>query len=196
MVARACVLIALLVNLLVSRADINRALALARWPHTAAERTRFHDPYFVFAATQGLGEFRTLVLQVEVVTEFRRVELLAEEHQQINDNFGRGGTDEVVQVMRPWRGKVAIDAHLQLPDQHDPIPATEIEIAGVGSAPARQVLRSVAFSRSSFPQQWLQGNMVESVFDAAAVGQTSREVSVIVGGRELARATVDFSKLE
>ena len=183
-------------NLSVSRADIERALSLARWPHTAVERTRFHDPYFVFAATAGLGEFRTVVLQIEVVTEFRRVELLAEEHQQLNDNFGRGGTDEVVRVMRPWRGKVAIDVHLQLPDQNDPIPATDIAISGVGASPAHQVSRAVAYARSTFPQQWLQGNMVEAVFDAAAIGQTSREVSVIVGGRELARASVDFSKLE
>ena len=189
-------MLALLVNLSVSRADINRALALARWPHTAAERTRFHDPYFVFAATDGLGTFKTLVLQVEVVTEFRRVELLAEEHQGLNDNFGRGGTDEVVQVMRPWRGRVAIDVHLQLPDQNDPIPVTDIAMSGLGSLPAHRVFRAVAFARSTFPQQWLQGNMVEAVFDAAAIGQTSREVSVIVGGRELARTIVDFSKLE
>ncbi len=204
--ARAVLPLMLLLSLSLSRADVERAVSLARWPHTDAERAHFHDPYFVFTATDGLGQARTMVVEVEVVTEFRRVELLAEEHERLNDNFGRGGTDGVFQALRPWRGKVAVDVHLQLPFQTSqlpessaqtiPIPPTEIEVSGVGKLPARQVFRTVATARSGFSPQWLQGNIVEALFDTAAVGRTTRDVRVTVDGHELVRVAANFATLE
>jgi hypothetical protein len=40
------------------------------------------------------------------------------------------------------------------------------------------------------------GDAAEAVFDAAAIGQTARSATVRLDGRELARVTIDFSRLE
>jgi len=42
----------------------------------------------------------------------------------------------------------------------------------------------------------LVGALLEADFDAAAVGATSRDVVVICEGRDVARAAIDFSRLE
>ena len=42
----------------------------------------------------------------------------------------------------------------------------------------------------------LIGAIIESDFAAAAVGQTTRVVSVMLEGKMLARATIDFAKLD
>ena len=113
MLVRATLAIALLLNLSVSRSDLERAAALARWPHTDAERTAFHDRYlFLTVDPQAPLTLDPKVLQIEVVTEFRRMELIAEEHLRLADNFGRGDSDELVRVTQPWRGRLAVDVHL------------------------------------------------------------------------------------
>ena len=177
---------------------MTRALALARWPHTDAERVRFHDQYlFLIESGPGPGVMPRL-LQVEVVTEFRRLELMAEAHKRLGDAFGRGGLDEVETALRPWRGLVAVAAHLQLPscgdDRQAAMPATEISIAGVGSRAGQPAARSVLYARTGLSPVRL-GSFAEAQFDAAAIGQTVREVRVVLEGRELAHVAVDFGTL-
>ena len=177
---------------------MTRALALARWPHTDAERVRFHDQYLFLIESSPSPASAPRVLQVEVVTEFRRLELMAEEHQRLGDSFGRGGLDEVETAFRPWRGSVAVAAHLQLPWCGDgcqaPVPATEVWIPGISSRPGQPAVRSVLYARTGLSPALL-GSFAEARFDAAAIGQTVREVRVVVDGRELARVAVDFGAL-
>ncbi len=197
---RAALAIALLVNLSPSRGDLERAAALARWPHTDAERVAFHDAYlFLTVDPQAPLTLDTKVLQLEVVTEFRRMELIAEEHQRLGDNFGRAGSDELVRALAPWRGKLAIDVHLQLPSCGDDctpvVPSTDVLIEGVGHATAAAALRGPLYARSGLSPAVL-GSMAEAVFDADAIGDGTRDVRVFVGGRELARVAINFSSLE
>jgi hypothetical protein len=200
MVVRLVLSIALLLNLSLTRVDMERAASLARWPRTDAERARFHDRYLFLTIDPSAplaGE--THVLQIEIVTEFRRMELLAEAHARLGDSFGRGGSDELVDALRPWRGRLAIDVHLQLPscgeDCSPIIPPTDVVIDGVGHAHTTPAVRVPLYARTGLSPAVL-GSMAEGMFDAAAVGQRAREVRVLVEGRELARALVDFGKLD
>src|SRR6185295_16709423 len=183
-----------LINLSLSRADMERAASLARWPHTDTERTQFHDRY-LFLAIDPAAPLAggTHVLQIEVVTEFRRLELLAEAHARLGDSFGRGGSDELVEALRPWRGRLAIDVHLQLPwcgeDCTPAIPPTDVAIDGVGTAHASPAARVPLYAHTGLSPAVL-GSMAEATFDAAGVGQRTREVRVLVEGRELARTTI------
>ena len=63
-------------HLSLSRADMERALALARWPHSETDRTRFHDRYLVNIKGPTVEYFS--ITQAEIVTEFRRLELIAD----------------------------------------------------------------------------------------------------------------------
>jgi hypothetical protein len=186
----------LAINLTVSRADMERALELARWPHTAAERVRFHDQYLVIVDSSASTSGGVSVQQVEVITEFRRLELIAEGHARLNDLFGRSGVREAEDALRPWRGLVAIDAYLRLPDPRMPIPPTDILVDGVGTARAYASHPPVIYAKTGLSPAALQGNTAEAVFSARSVGQRVRRVRVFVNNQELARAAVDFSKLE
>src|SRR5215831_3055587 len=164
MLISALVSLALLLPSPITRVDLERAVALARFPHSDAERTQFHDRYLtVVGRTSGPATTIPVVFQLEVITEFRRVELLVEEHDRVQDLFGRGGTDDVVEAMRPWRGKVAVGAYLQLPGGSDAVvPPVDIVIDGVGTAPARPATRGAFHTSSS-----LHGAMLaDAVVDA------------------------------
>ncbi len=186
-------------NVSLSRADMTRALELARWPHTDAERIRFHDRYLTLIDTRVSPLTVTsapVVAQVEIVTPFRRAELLAEEHARAGDSFGLGGTDEAFKALKPWLGTVGVDAYVQIPgcDPDCWLPPIAVTVAGVGTAPASTAARGVFYTHSG--ATLAPGTVVEATFDAAAIGQTTREVRVVVAGRELARVAIDFASLE
>jgi hypothetical protein len=202
--ARIVLAATVLLNVAVTRPGLERALALARWPHSDGERISFHDRYLT--AFNASSETLPAVVQIDVTTEFRRVELIAEEHARAGDStFGRAGLDEVEAALKPWHGTVAIDAHLQLPGGCGPLPAdstcgpvippTDISVDGVGVIHARPALRPFWYARSGSSPIRL-GNVAEATFSAASVGQATHTVRGIVGGHELARAVIDFGALE
>jgi hypothetical protein len=197
MIARVALSLALLLNLSVTRADLDRAVQLARWPHTDAERAHFHDRYlFPLGSVPGPVATNPVAIQLEVITEFRRIELLVEEHDRIQDLFARGGTDDVVATMRPWREKVAIGVYLLLPGGNDAsIPPAEIVVDGAGVQPAHLAARG-AFHTSARLRGAFADCILDALFDAAVIGQTMRQVTVVVAGREAARTAIDFSALE
>src|SRR5262247_3733190 len=87
-------------------ADLERALVLARWPTSDAERARFHERY-IFPINGPTIEYFALQ-KVELITEFRHLELIAEQHARINDMFGRGGMKDVEDALQPWRGRLTV----------------------------------------------------------------------------------------
>jgi len=190
-----------------SHADLERAVALGRWPHSDVERVRFHDRYLtpVHPDLSPLSP-EPAVIQIDVVTEFRRAELLSEEHERAGDSaFGRGGLADVEAAIASWRGRVAVDVHLQLPAGCGPetgsrtcapvIPPTDITLSGIRTVHAAPTLRPFWYARSGSSPLPL-GNAVEAMFDATAIGSKPRDVRVVVGGTELAHVTIDFSGLE
>jgi hypothetical protein len=198
MLISALVSLALLLPSPITRADLERAVALARFPHSDAERAQFHDRYLtVVGRAAGPVTTTPVAIQLQVITEFRRVELLVEEHDRVNDLFARGGTDDVASAMRPWGDKVSVGAYLVLPGgTRTPVPPVEIVVDGVGAESARPAARTAFHTSSDLHGATLADAVVDAVFDATKVGRTRRMVHVVVAGREIAHAAIDFSSLE
>ncbi|MBI2834833.1 MAG: hypothetical protein HYX76_10460 [Acidobacteria bacterium] len=184
------------INLALSRSDLERAVALARWPHSDSDRARFHAPYIV--AVKGLLVDYVIVDRIEVITGFRRLELLAEEHARLNDLWGRPGVRDAEEALRPWRDRVSIVAHLRFQVANQYITGVPPVAVALGEPePVAPIdVRRLGMYRSDDHGSVLIGATVETTFDARSVGQTVRQVLVRWDGRELARATMDFARLE
>ena len=196
-----CVFIALLAQAQVraihsplSRPDMELALALTRWPHSEADRARFHDRYIVPVDGPMVDGFS--VTQVEVTTEFRRLELIGEHHARINDLFGRGGLRDAEEALRPWRDRLSISAHLAFDlakyKYITGIPSIDVVFGGPVAVAPLDVRRTGIYGNDS----GLIRGIVEVVFDAVSIGQTSRPVIVLWHGTELARVSIDFAQLD
>ena len=175
-------------------ADMERALNLARWPTTDAERARFHERYQV--AVNGKVFEYYAVQRLEVITEFRRLVLIAQEHARMNDMFGRGGLRDVEEAMQPGRGRLSIVLHLTFDPAKYITGVPDVKVAMDGST---MLLPIDATSTGVFgggDPPVLIGARVEAVFDAASVGQETRRVSVYRQRTEIARVPIEFAKLE
>jgi hypothetical protein len=175
--------------------DIQRATELARWPHTDAERQQFHARYVVTVNSPMVDGFS--VERIEVMTPFRRLELIAEEHARINDLFARGGLHDAEEALRPWRDRVSILAHLRFDLTKAILGVPEVAIAVEGAA---RVFPFAVDSKEVYNGPWdrqvLVGAIVEATFDLQDVDQTTRPVIVISNGKEIARAPVSFGAIE
>jgi hypothetical protein len=175
--------------------DIQRATELARWPHTDAERAQFHKRYTVIVNSPVTGYFA--VEKIEVITPFRRLELIAEEHARVNDLFARGGLHDAEEALRPWRDKLSIMVHLRfdqtkvIPD----VPSAEVTLEGPRLVLPTTTNSSGVFSRDG-DQLWLVGGLLDAVFDVRAVDQARLPVVVRWNGKEVARAAVDFAAMD
>jgi hypothetical protein len=186
------------INPALTPSDLKRAVALARWPHSDADRARFHGRYTIRVDAPPVENWT--VEQIEVVTEFRRVELMAEEHARLNDSWGRAGVTDVEDAIRPWRGLVSIVAHLGLRTNMlyvGHVPAVDVALGGPNRIASIDVRRSDRYANcGDVAGCMLTGGRVEVVFEAKAIGQTTRRVSVLWKGEELARVSIDFADLE
>jgi len=177
--------------------DLQRATELARWPHTDAERAQFHKRYTM--AINGPTVEYFAVENIEVMTPFRRMELIAEEHARINDLFARGGVRDAELALRPWRDQLSIVARLRF-DLTKLLPGVpDLEIALEGPNPV--VPTSTSSSRIEIAidngnRTQLVGALVEAVFDVQAVGQTKGPVVIRWNGKEIGRVAVDFAAME
>jgi hypothetical protein len=174
-----------------SRADIERAVALARWPHTDLERSAFHARYvktFQFpAALAGPA-----VESIEIVTAFRRLELIAEAHEKVHDMWARGGAlQEAEAALEPWRGGVSAVAHVRYGLLTIGVPEMIVTLSGDTTLePVTTKTTSVAVGDT------IVGGDVDARFDAAVVGQNRWTVIVRSNGVEIGRATFDFGAFD
>jgi hypothetical protein len=174
-------------------ADLERALLLARWPTSDAERARFHERY-IFPINGPTIEYFA-VQKVELVTEFRRLELIAEEHARINDMFGRGGLKDVEDALKPFRGRMAVVIFLTFDISRYITGLPEVRLAFDGPTillPA-DVKSAGIYSNEKNPI--LIGARLDADFDAGPVGQERRTLSIYRSGKEIARVPMDFAKL-
>ena len=172
-----------------SAPDIERALRLARWPASDADRARFHGRYVFRIDGPVIGNLQ--LESIEIVTEFRRTELMAEEHVRINDMFGRAGLSEVTKALEPWRGLVFVVARVRLMSAGRLVGLPPIDVA-LDSVPVRGDVRRTNISNDEV----LAGGLIETPFDAQSVGQMTRSVVVRWNGRTLGGARVDFRALD
>ncbi|MEP6594169.1 MAG: hypothetical protein ABJC51_10775 [Acidobacteriota bacterium] len=186
------------VNVQLSAADTQRALRLAGAADGA--RAQFHAAYV-------LPIRDSMIQEIQVLTEFRRTVLAAEEARRRGDwavaqgarSLGGQGVEETV---KPWRGIVTLSATLQLDALHTfvAVPNCELMLGGtpvVASAAQRTIPRSaVASPGRGATTTSLVGGTIESDFKTEAVAQESRLIVVLCDGREAARQAIDFSRLE
>ena len=179
------------IDLDVTPQDVERALAIARAQDR--ERDAFHAPYIkhVNIAT---------VERVEVVSEFRRIVLAAQDRLLKGDRAFAHSVTRAHEANTPWKRRLSIVARLKFHPHNTyvAVPPADIVLRGAG-ADVIGVLRDPILSLpSAQPGDHVSilGAVVETVFDAATVGQGTREFVVRLEGRELTRVTFDLGALQ
>jgi hypothetical protein len=179
-------------NLQLTTADIERALVIARGRD--GERARFHAPYI-----QNLNH--STVQSVEIISEFRRVVLLAEDHILRGDRGFAYSPRLAEDGVKPWKGRVSVLTRLRFHPLNTYVGVPNIEIAVDGAnaeAALIGVLKEPQYALTSAPgeQAALVGATAEGVFDAALIGQTERTVTMKLDGKVLVTARLDFRAVE
>lgn len=176
--------------------DIANALNLAGTAEVT--RTRFHAPYIIPFSS-------AIVERLDVITEFRRFVLAAEEQLQLgNWMFARGGFDQkgrtLKDVLRPLAGQASIRARLRFHPHNSYVALPPFDIAlGEPTLVATQAVRTphvVPASGDGKTRDFISGATIETMFDARSIGDRALPVRVLSEGKEIARATVDFSRLQ
>lgn len=193
----ACVAIVALVpagaiNLQLTTADIERALTVARDREGA--RARFHAPYITSLNTP-------TVQSIEIISEFRRVVLLAEEHILKGDRGFASSSRIAGDAVKPWTNRVSVVARLRFHPLNTYVTVPNIEIVLDGpnaNAAFVGVLKEPQYALTSKPgeQAAIIGAVAEGVFEAALIGQTQRTVTVRLDGKELVTTRLDFRAIE
>jgi hypothetical protein len=175
-----------------SRGDIERALKLARAPEQT--RARFHAPYITRLDDATVEE-------VQVVTEFRRYVLTAEQQLALGRWMFAQGTREAEEALRPWKGRLSILVRFRFHPQNnlDGIPPYESVLGDPAVAPLDVIRTPINAARSrvrgdlSTP---LLGATIETVFSAAGAGQGKRPLTIRLTGRDVKHIELDLSVLE
>ena len=179
-----------------SPGEIERAQQMAR--SRASEREQFHRRY-VFDLRDAT------VTQVEVITEFRRLVLITEEHIFRGDWMFSRGTRSAEQALAPSRGMVTIRAVVRFNPLNTYITPPPYLLAlgadAAGGIPAlleTQVTPqySAPFKARGKTLSSLTGATLEAEVGSVQLGQASRIVAVMFEGKELARTTVEFGRLD
>jgi hypothetical protein len=177
--------------------EIERAQQVAR--SRASEREQFHRRY-VFDLRDAT------VTQIEVITEFRRLVLVTEEHIFRGDWLFSRGTRSAEEALAPSRGMVTIRALLRLNPLNTYITPPPYLLAlganAAGGAPAPLETKvspqySTPFKgRGGKSLTSLIGATLEAEIGAVQLGQASQVVAVVLEGKELARTTVEFGRFD
>jgi hypothetical protein len=166
---------------------IERALRLTRFPASDADRARFHRNYIVPVSGPTANGAR--LESIEVITEFRRMELIGEAHARINDMFGRSSLRDPRRELAPWRGKVYVAAEVSLTGNAIGVPTITVALESLpplGPAEVRNIDSGDA----------IVGGVVAVPFESRAVGQSIRTVTVTTGQSLLGQARIDFRVID
>ena len=175
--------------------DIARALNLAN--SSEAQRALFHRPYLIAIA-------EPLIEELDVITEFRRFVLAAEEELK-NGNWmlARGGYDpkgrSLKDLLRPRAGQVALRVRLRFHPLNVYVTLPSIDIL-LGEP----TLLSLTTTRTPHVQPAAEagardvivGATIETAFNAPSLANRALPVRVVVDRNEVARVVVDFARLE
>ena len=176
--------------------DIANAFNLARASETI--RATFHKPYI-------LPYSDATIERLEIITEFRRFVLSAEEQLAAgNWMLGRGGFDQkgrtLKDLLRPFAGQVSVRARLRFHPHNSYVALPPFDILlGEPTLVVEQSTRTPHITPASpegNTRDFIYGATIESFFDARAVKARVLPVRVISEGKELARTPADFSRLD
>ena len=171
--------------------DIDRGLSVAR--STDSERARFHAAYIQKLNTP-------FIESVEVVSEYRRVVLLAEERLRKGERMFAYSTTLAQQAIAPWKTRVSIVARLRFHPQNNYVLVPDVDIALPQRERARiGVLKDPILAMPN-PQPGdrlaVLGAVVEGVFDASVLRDGIYEFVVSVDKKEVGRVTFDLGVLD
>ena len=179
-----------------SGSEIERAQQVARGRDS--ERQQFHRRY-VFDLKDDT------VTQIEVITEFRRLVLVSEEHIFRGDWLFTRSVRSGEEALAPTRGLTTIRATVRFNPLNTfitpPAYLLAMSTGAAGSVPS--VLETTVTAQMSVPFK-ARGKMLSSLVGATLeanvpsteLGQLTRVLAVILDGKEVARATVEFGKLD
>ena len=186
----------------VTQQDVERAYAVARGADDL--RARFHAPYILPISDD-------TIQRLEIVTEYRRYVLAAEEQLRLgNWTVARGsqslGGRGIADDLQPWKGRVSVVVQLRFNplNTFQYVPEYEITL-GDGRITPISITRSPELGLPSNPgartggvEQHLPilGAVVEAAFDAGTVGQTSQTIRLALEGQTIRTLTADFARLE
>jgi hypothetical protein len=176
--------------------DIAYALTIANG--SAPTRALFHAPYNV-AIDDPTVEHH------EVITEFRRFVLAAEkELESGNWMMGRGGYDPkgrtLKDVLRPLDGQVSIRARLRFHPHNNyvTLPAFDV-LLGDPTLLAINAIRTPHITPSTGEpgtRDVIYGATIEVFYNAPTIGDRTLPVRLVSEGKEIARISVDFARVQ
>ena len=176
--------------------DIAHALSIANGSETT--RTLFHAPYLMAVDD-------ATVEQLEVITELRRFVLAAEEQLKAgNWMVGRGGYDPkgrtIRDVLRPLAGQVSIRARLRFHplNNYGALPPFDILLGEPTLLPIDAIRTPHVTPATGEPgtRDVITGATIEMFYNAPTIGDRVLPVRIMSEGKELLRASVDFSRVE
>jgi hypothetical protein len=187
--------VAAVIELLTER-DVANALNIANG--SEATRVLFHAPYIV-AINDATVE------HLEAITEFRRFVLSAEDQLKAgNWTMARGGYDakgrSVKDLLRPLSGQVSLRARLRFHPQNNYVvlPAFDI-LLGEPTLLAMNAIRTPQISLANGEpgsRDVITGATVEVFYNAPTIADRVLPVRLLLEGKELVRASIDFARVE
>jgi hypothetical protein len=177
--------------------DISYALAIANG--SEATRGVFHTPYIVRVD-------EPVIEQLDVITEFRRVVLAAEDQLKSgNWMVARGGFDTrgrtLMDVLRPLAGQVPLRARLRFHPQNSykTLPPFDIllgdpTLLALNTARTPHVEKVVTDTGGSYDV--MTGATIEAFYNAPTIDDRVLPVRMMFEGKALARVSVDFSRIQ
>jgi hypothetical protein len=176
--------------------DVAQAFTIANG--SEANRALFHASY-------GVSVDDALVEHLDIVTEFRRFVLAAEEQLKAgNWVMARGGFDAkgrtVKDLLSPLKGQLSIRARLRFHPQNSyvALPAFDI-LLGEPTLLAISALRAPHITRATGEpgtRDVFTGATIETFYNAPTINDRELPVRLLSEGRELARISVDFARLQ
>jgi hypothetical protein len=159
-----------------------------------SERAHFHAGYLSTPSDPD-------VEQVEVITERRRVVLLAEEHARRGDVSFQENPAEVREALRPARGHITVAVRLRFHPRNGyaSLPSLDLRL---GTGPAMHsalYVKAEPLHASPAPgddgRPVIVGARVEATFAAAAVSKGIQTLVIHVNNVYLLLATIDLSRM-
>ncbi len=185
----------LAVTEVMTESDITHAFTIANGSESS--RALFHESYRVAVDNP-------LVEQLEVITEFRRFVIAAEDQLKAgNWMMARGGFDQkgrtVKDLLRPLSGQVGIRATLRFHPQNSyvTLPAFDI-LLGDPTLLAINAVRTphtTPATREPGTRDIFTGATIEVFYNAPTIDDRELPIRLLLEGEELARISVAFSRL-
>ena len=171
--------------------DVERGLAIAR--ATDNERATFHAPYIHKVDTP-------FVESIEVVSEYRRVVLVGEDHIRKGDRLFAYSTTLTQKAVSPWKSRVSIVARMRFHPHNTYVSVPDVDLVLPGKEQARiGVLKDPILGLAGEPGSGrvpVLGAVVEGVFDAAALGDGTYEFIVRLDRKDVGRTTFNLAALD